>query len=119
MVTMFLLWLNHIEIFLLRLHTCGTIHINGGSRMGHLGQMPPPPPPPSPFGGIILLIKILNFMSGLDQLTHENDMQILVAFINSPEIKAKQIKVKLTVKFPPALSCVLSASKNNYHVAVV
>ena len=37
------------------------------------------PPPPSPFGGIILLIKILNFMSGLDQLTPENDMQILVA----------------------------------------
>ena len=22
---------------------------NGGSRMGHLGQMPPPPPPPPPF----------------------------------------------------------------------
>ena len=30
-------------------------------------------------------------MSGLDQLTHENDVQILVVFItNSPEIKANQ-----------------------------
>ena len=28
-------------------------------------------------------------MSGLDQLTHEN-VQILVAIINSPEIKANQ-----------------------------
>ena len=28
-------------------------------------------------------------MSGLDQLTHEN-VQILVAFINSPEIKTNQ-----------------------------
>ena len=27
MVTMFLLWLNHIEIVLLCLHTCGTIHM--------------------------------------------------------------------------------------------
>ena len=35
--------------------------------------------PPLTFGGIILLIKILNFMSGLDQLTPENDLQILVA----------------------------------------
>ena len=59
--------------------------------MGHLGQIPP-----SPFGGIILLIKILNFMSGLDQLTHENDMQILVAFINSPEIKANQSQTRHT-----------------------
>ena len=56
---------------------------------GIWGKCPPPPPPPSPFGGTILLIKILNFMSGLDQLTHEN-VQILVAFINSPEIKANQ-----------------------------
>ena len=30
-------------------------------------------------------------MSGLDQLTHENDMHILVTFItNSPEIKANR-----------------------------
>ena len=36
-------------------------------------------------------------------------MQILVEFItNSPE--SKQTKVKLAVKFPPAPSCVLSAS---------
>ena len=81
--------------------------------MEHLGQMPPPPPIKFSSILIILLIKILNFMSGLDQLTHENDMQILVAFINSPEIKAKQIKVKLTVKLPRALSCILSVSKNN------
>ena len=40
-------------------------------------------------------------MSGLDQLTHENNMQILVAFItNSSE--SKQTKVKLAVKFPPS-----------------
>ena len=48
--------------------------INGRSRMGHLGQMPPPPPTHThthihtPCGGTILLIKILNFMPGQDQL---------------------------------------------------
>ena len=47
-----------------------------------------PPPPHLLELGTILLIKMLNFMSGLDQLTHKNDLQILVAFItNSPEIK--------------------------------
>ena len=56
-------------------------------------------------------------MSGLDQLTHENNMQVLVEFItNSPE--SKQTKVKLAVKLPPAHSCILSASKNNYRVVV-
>ena len=49
-------------------------------------------------------------MSGLDQLTHENNMQILVAFIkNSAE--SKQTKIKLVVEFPPAPLCILSASK--------
>ena len=57
-----------------------------------------PSPLSSPFGGTILLIKILNFMSGLDQLTHENDMQILVAFItNSPEIKANQSEISCEI----------------------
>ena len=50
--------------------------------------------PTSPFGGTILLIKILNFMSGLDPLTHENDMHDLVALI----LKSKQTKAKLAVK---------------------
>ena len=69
--------------------------------MGHLGQMPLPPPP---FGGIILLITILNFMSGLDQLTH---MYILLAFItNSPEIKANQSQTSCEIA-----SCILSTSK--------
>ena len=57
-------------------------------------------------------------MSGLDQLTHENDVQILVVFItNSPEIKANQSQTNCEIA--PTPLCVLSASKNNYRVAVV
>ena len=82
--------------------------------MGHLGQMPPLLL--TFWRNHILLIKIQNFMSGPDPLTHENYMHILVAFItNSPETKTNYIAVKL----PPAPSCVLSASKNNYRIAVV
>ena len=58
--------------------------------MGHLGQMPHPPShlveEPA-----ILVIKILNFMSGQDQFSytsHEN-MHILLALITvSPETEA-------------------------------
>ena len=48
------------------------------------------------------------------QETHEN-MHIVLAFItNSPETK-----IKLIVKLSPAPSYALSASKNNYRVAVL
>ena len=57
-------------------------------------------------------------MSGLDPLTHENDMYILVIFItNSLEIKANQSQTSCAIA--PTPSCVLSASKNNYRIAVV
>ena len=48
---------------------------------------------------VILLIKILNFMSGLDQLTHENDMLILAFITNSPEIKANQSQTSCDFTF--------------------
>ena len=59
--------------------------------MGHLGQMPPHlVEEPA-----ILVIKILNFMSGQDQFsytTHEN-MHILLALITiSPETEANQCR---------------------------
>ena len=60
-----------------------------------------------------------NFMSGLDPLTHENDMHNLVAFItNLPEINVSQSQI-ITVKLPPVPSYVLGASKNNYRIAVI
>ena len=66
-------------------------HTNGGYRMGNLGQIPPyhlcmEEPD-------MLLIKIMNFMSGQDQFSYKNheNMHILLAFItNSPETKANQ-----------------------------
>ena len=71
---------------------------NGRYRMGHLGQMLTPPhlvEEPA-----ILLIKILNFMSGQDQFSYKTreNMHILLVFItNSPETK-----VKLAVKLLPS-----------------
>ena len=64
-------------------------HCNGGSRMGHLGQMSPLPPCGEP---AMLLIKIATKLcqAKISLSTHEN-MHILLAFItNSPEIKASQ-----------------------------
>ena len=61
--------------------------------MGHLGQMSPPPLHLVEEWPAILVIKILNFMSGQDQFsytTHKN-MYILLAFIKiSPEAEANQ-----------------------------
>ena len=72
--------------------------------MGHLGQMPPHlVEEPA-----ILLIKILNFMSNLDQFsykTHEN-MHILLAFItNSPETKANQCQTSCEIVIQHLCAC--------------
>ena len=70
------------------------VDINGGSRMGHLGQMPPPPPPlhlveePA-----MLLIKTASkfCQANRDQFKNYENMHILLAFItNSPEAKANR-----------------------------
>ena len=64
---------------------------NGRPRMGHLGQIPPSPcEEPA-----ILVIKILNFMSGQDLFnytTHENMHILLVLITISPETEANQCK---------------------------
>ena len=57
---------------------------NGGSRMGHLGQMPPPPSLLPCGGATLLIIKILNFVKPRSAyITHKN-MHILL------QIKANQ-----------------------------
>ena len=66
--------------------------------MGHLGQMPPPlslSEEPA-----ILVIKILNFMSGQNQFSYttRENMYILLQF----HLKLKQTNVKLTVKLLPS-----------------
>ena len=55
--------------------------------------MPPPPPPHFVEEPAILVIKILNFMSGQDQFSYitRKNMHILLALITiSPETEAKQ-----------------------------
>ena len=90
---------------------CYPVVCNGGSRMGHLGQMPPPPPPPSsPFGGIILQIKIYTKLYvRVRSINSRKQYANFSSITNSPE--SKQTKVKLVVKLPPAPLCVLSTSK--------
>ena len=61
------------------------------------------PPPPTPLGleePAILVIKILNFMSGQDQFSYttRENMYILLQF----HLKPKQTNVKLTVKLLPS-----------------
>ena len=64
---------------------------NGGSRMGHLGQMPPPH---SPCGGAIFLIKTLNFMPGKISLLNSRNIHNLLRIL----LLLKRTKVKLTMK---------------------
>ena len=87
---------------------------------GIWGKCPPPPPPPhSPCGGAIFLIITLNFMPGKISLLNSRNKHILLAFItNSPATKVNQSQTNYEMRHPAPL-CVLSASKNNYRVAVV
>ena len=84
--------------------------------MGHLGQIPPPPP--SPCGGAILLIKIQTFVRPRSAYKIPENMHILLAFAtNSPETKANQSQTNYEIVTQHLR--LLSASKNNYRVAVV
>ena len=53
-----------------RMSVALTMEYNGGSRMGHLGQMPPPRGRPRKSQPYRLVIKIINFMSGQDQFSY-------------------------------------------------
>ena len=72
---------------------------------GIWGKCPPPPPHPHPTplgrkSQPILVIKILNFMSGQDQLSYttRENVYILLQF----HLKPKQTNVKLAVKLLPS-----------------
>ena len=77
--------------------------IDGGSRMGHLGQMPPPPPPP-PCGGAILLFKILDFVKPRSVYKIHENMYILLQIHLKPKLsnQSDRTKVKLTMKLSPS-----------------